>query len=151
MLTAILLLPAAVRNTQRTPNRPHRLVHLRLNVFLHTVPAEDVAAAPDRSRIILGVLLHADQTFEYFDSSGFSNKLPVFLERGVLFCLQLASQIPRGSFNVELGLKSARMLSIVVCSSGRWRERRSGLIWWWLRPATGRAIGEGILALALQS
>ena len=64
MLTAMILRPTVVRNTRRTPNGPDRLGHLRLNVFVHAVPAEDVATASDGSRKIHNIRIHADHTIE---------------------------------------------------------------------------------------
>jgi len=89
----MFLRPAVVRNTHRTPNRPDRLAHLRLDMFLHTVSAEDVAAAPDGSGILLGVLLDADYTIECFDFSCFLHQPSMFPEFCFPLRLQLAIQL----------------------------------------------------------
>jgi hypothetical protein len=71
MLTAMFRCPAVVRNARGTPNGPRTLIHLRLHMVPHAVSAEDVAAASDERRIVLVILLHADDTVEHLDSGRF--------------------------------------------------------------------------------
>jgi hypothetical protein len=64
MLTAMFLRPLVIRNTLWTPDGPNRLIHLRLDMVLHTISAKDVPAARDGNRKIHEIFIHADHTME---------------------------------------------------------------------------------------